>query len=161
MKINHSGKFSPEFYRVFWFCLKRDMYYCKRAFRSVVLEKFKKRSFTNNILGANISCRREAILLVNGFDEQFNGWGEEDVDLVYRLIHLGEIPIYPRNLCITYHLDHPVRMRNDENLAVLEEMIRRKAIRAVRGIDSTEVNPPSFRVIVIAQYQSVFAEAHR
>jgi hypothetical protein len=37
----------------------------------------------------NLAIWRTDFLLVNGFDELFEGWGYEDSDLVIRLIHAG------------------------------------------------------------------------
>ena len=43
------------------------------------------------------------------WDENFFGWGEEDIDFSYRLYQHGLVPIFlaSRNAAC-YHLDHPV-----------------------------------------------------
>lgn len=46
---------------------------------------------------------------VGGWDENFLGWGEEDLELAYRLHRNGLEFIYPhRKHGAAYHLDHPV-----------------------------------------------------
>ena len=42
----------------------------------------------------NVSCRRDALLKVGGFDEGFTVYGVEDIDLGYRLEMYGERMIY-------------------------------------------------------------------
>jgi glycosyltransferase involved in cell wall biosynthesis len=54
----------------------------------------------------NVSCRREALLKVGGFDEGFTVYGVEDVDLGYRLEMYGERMIY-RKAALAYHDYHP------------------------------------------------------
>ncbi len=144
VKVKHTENFSLDFIKLFNYFLFNKISYRKRAIRSGLLEFFKSRKFTNDILGANISCRRVDYKAVNGFDEQYNGWGEEDVDFYYRMIHLGIIPIYPKNLCITYHLDHPVKLRNEGNLTLLNLTIKNKSIRAFHGLDSVSNIPQNF-----------------
>lgn len=39
--------------------------------------------------GCNFALWREDFVAVNGFDEDFSGWGHEDADLFIRLIHNG------------------------------------------------------------------------
>jgi glycosyltransferase involved in cell wall biosynthesis len=54
----------------------------------------------------NVSCRREALMKVGGFDEGFTVYGVEDVDLGYRLEMYGERMIY-RKEALAYHDYHP------------------------------------------------------
>lgn len=55
--------------------------------------------------GNNISMPRSVLLRVGGFDESFDGWGVEDIELAYRLIRDGiEIQIQPSS--ITVHVPH-------------------------------------------------------
>lgn len=39
--------------------------------------------------GCNFAMWRKDFMLVNGFDEEYNGWGHEDADLFIRLLHAG------------------------------------------------------------------------
>ena len=59
-------------------------------------------------LGLNMSLAREDLLRVNGYDENYRGWGNEDGDLRERLKRVG---VWPRSIwtrAVVFHLDHPV-----------------------------------------------------
>jgi GT2 family glycosyltransferase len=59
--------------------------------------------------GNNLSVRRNYAADIGLWDENFFGWGEEDIDFSYRLYKHGLMPIFlgSRNAAC-YHLDHPV-----------------------------------------------------
>jgi len=50
----------------------------------------------------HVSCRREALLRVGGFDEGFTVYGVEDVDLGYRLWVHGEKMVYRKSAVVTH-----------------------------------------------------------
>ena len=57
----------------------------------------------------NLSVRRCRVLAISGWDCNFRGWGEEDMDFAYRLYLSGVQPLLPQNSPLyAYHLDHPV-----------------------------------------------------
>lgn len=86
----------------------------------------------------NLSAWREDLLHVNGMDETFTGWGKEDSDLVIRLIHAGvghksaRFAVSP-----VLHLWHAPASREGlaENQLKLEQRLRSREIRALRGVD--------------------------
>ncbi len=53
---------------------------------------------------ANVSLRRKSILDAGGFDENFIGWGPEDVELGYRLKSNGASFVFHSEI-VNYHLD--------------------------------------------------------
>jgi glycosyltransferase involved in cell wall biosynthesis len=58
-------------------------------------------------LGLNMSLARADLLRVNGYDENYRGWGNEDGDLRERLKRTG---VWPKSIwtrALVYHLDHP------------------------------------------------------
>lgn len=76
------------------------------------------------LLSANFACRLSTFCRINGFDEQFEGWGQEDDDLGKRLyqagakVHLG---IDEALVCHQYHpTNMPDHWRNGANLKMLE-----------------------------------------
>jgi len=88
------------------------------------------------IRGCHLSCWRDDIMRVNGFDEQFEGWGREDSDLAARLLHAGN---YRRNLrgvpvLHLWHEEEP-RHRLDTNDTMLRECLESRRIRALKGVD--------------------------
>ena len=56
-----------------------------------------------------LSLKRIDVVNIGGWDEEFNGWGEEDMDFAYRL-HLSGISfVFPEaETLYAVHLDHPV-----------------------------------------------------
>jgi glycosyltransferase involved in cell wall biosynthesis len=66
------------------------------------------------VLGCNMAFWREDLVRVNGYDEQFRGWGWEDTDLSLRLINAGCMLRFIRFGAIQYHLDHPIAPRDQE-----------------------------------------------
>jgi glycosyltransferase involved in cell wall biosynthesis len=59
-------------------------------------------------LGLNMSLARADLLRVNGYDENYHGWGNEDGDLRERLKRVG---VWPKSIwtkALVFHLDHPV-----------------------------------------------------
>ncbi len=65
--------------------------------------------------GANMSVDRKSLLAVNGFNEDYLGWGGEDTDLIQRLFMKGNC--YEGNVgrAVLYHLCHPIRVPHDGN----------------------------------------------
>ena len=88
------------------------------------------------LLGCNLGVWREDLLAVNGFDEDYEGWGREDSDLGARLYNRGlrRKMVYGRAL--VYHLNHPENKRDQlvENDRRLEETILSGKIRCNNGI---------------------------
>jgi glycosyltransferase involved in cell wall biosynthesis len=85
----------------------------------------------------NLAVWREDLLAVNGFDEEFIGWGYEDSDLVQRLLNGGRRRRASRWAIPVLHLWHEAQDRSREkaNLARLQQSVSSKAVRATRGID--------------------------
>jgi len=88
------------------------------------------------IRGCHLACWRYDLLTVNGFDEDFEGWGREDSDLAARLLHAG---IRRRDLrgSPVLHLWHEEKSRHRlaENDAMLRLCLKQKRIRANKGIE--------------------------
>jgi glycosyltransferase involved in cell wall biosynthesis len=58
-------------------------------------------------LGLNMSLARADLQRVNGYDENYRGWGHEDGDLRERLKRVG---VWPRSIwtrALVFHLEHP------------------------------------------------------
>jgi len=87
------------------------------------------------IRGCHLSCATDALRLINGFDEAFEGWGREDSDLTARLLHAG---LKRRNLRGTpvLHLWHNEfsRRRVEQNDTMLQACLQKRRIVATRGL---------------------------
>ena len=62
---------------------------------------------TTSVIGCNCSLPKKLFLDINGFDEDYQGFGDEDADLGIRVINYGGFIRSVRNLANVYHLDHP------------------------------------------------------
>jgi glycosyltransferase involved in cell wall biosynthesis len=72
------------------------------------------------LLGCNFSLEKSLLEEINGFNEDFVGYGGEDTELELRLARAGAQFRWVRHLAIQYHLFHPERKGNRSNAAVLE-----------------------------------------
>ena len=78
--------------------------------------------------GMNFSAWKADLVAINGWNEEYAGWGREDDDLVTRLQFQGLRGRSVRFGAILYHLDHPLR-RDPAVLAandrIYQDVVRR------------------------------------
>jgi glycosyltransferase involved in cell wall biosynthesis len=88
------------------------------------------------VRGCNFAILRESLILVGGFEEQFEGWGFEDSELAVRLINNGVRVKSLRFSSLVLHLWHPEasRERAGENIAALQRAIADKKRYAAQGL---------------------------
>jgi glycosyltransferase involved in cell wall biosynthesis len=91
----------------------------------------------------NLAAWRSDLDRIDGFDASFAGWGLEDSDLAIRLIHAGVRRKDGRCASGVFHLWHPAndRVHLPENKARLDEVMRGKRIRALRGLSALDTVP--------------------
>ncbi len=142
-----TADFHPSFFTVLAFCLRGRIYNKKCAWRSALLESFKGEGYWNMPVGANFSCGRAEFMEVNGFDERYQGWGGEDADIYARLKHAEVAGIFPRNHCVLFHLDHPVKPKNDTNLKLLAEVCDERRVTCERGVADSSQRAPAVGLI--------------
>jgi glycosyltransferase involved in cell wall biosynthesis len=75
------------------------------------------------LLGSHFSLERSLLEEINGFNEDFVGYGGEDTEIECRLRRAGAGLRWVRHRAIQYHLYHPSRISNPANLAVLEQTL--------------------------------------
>lgn len=118
----------------------RDFERLKYAFHAPVLTPLflrqYSRSHTKGVMGSNMSYWLEDALRVNGYDEDFEGWGKEDNDFALRLQNSG---VRRRTLvgsALQYHLHHPQndRSRLAANTTRLDDARLRGRTRCANGI---------------------------
>ena len=90
------------------------------------------------VKSCNLGVWRADLLRVNGFNEEFVGWGPEDKELCARLGHAGvrrQTLVFGGIAC---HLHHPPASRAalPANLALLAATRATRRVRAERGMDS-------------------------
>ena len=87
--------------------------------------------------GCNTSFWREDFIAVNGYNEDLEGWGREDSELMLRMHHLGVKAKRLKFNGIVYHLDHHEKPRDrfDENDRIQNETIEQRAVQCSNGID--------------------------
>lgn len=79
---------------------------------------------------------KKDVIEVNGFNQDFIGWGREDSEFVLRMLNAGKRRLYLKFSGVGYHLYHPENSRasltkNDE---ILENTIKNKLTRCENGI---------------------------
>jgi glycosyltransferase involved in cell wall biosynthesis len=87
--------------------------------------------------GCNISYWRDDIVRVNGYNEDMEGWGREDTELVVRLMNSG---VRRRNLkfaAVAYHLHHRSRPKDADaaNFELVLNVVRDGVTWCDHGID--------------------------
>jgi len=88
----------------------------------------------------NLGVWRTDALRVNGFDETYEGWGREDTDFCWRLIHAGVRRRDLKFAAVEYHLHHRDLPRDAEpaHEQRLAQVVRERRVRAERGVDQYE-----------------------
>ena len=90
------------------------------------------------IIGCNMGFWRDDLIAVNGFDEDYTGWGTgEDSDIGTRLYHLGRRRKFVYGRAITFHLNHPPLARDHHaaSLARLAATIASGRVRCEHGLN--------------------------
>lgn len=87
--------------------------------------------------GCNVSFWRADFIAINGYNEDYEGWGREDSDLVIRMGNNHVKAKRLRYAGIVFHLHHKINSkhnvtRNDE---MQQETIDNKIVRIVNGVD--------------------------
>jgi predicted glycosyltransferase involved in capsule biosynthesis len=94
----------------------------------------------NNLKGiktCNLAFFKEDCMAINGFNEDFIGWGREDSEFAVRLLNRG---IKRQNIkfnAIAYHLHHKENNRSclPQNDTILKNTIEKKLAWCDNGID--------------------------
>ena len=85
----------------------------------------------------NFAFYKKDAIAVNGFNEEFVGWGREDSEFTVRLLNSGIKRQNMKFKGLVYHLYHPMndRTRLQHNDDILQETIARKLTWCNKGID--------------------------
>ncbi len=105
--------------------------------RNMLATRYKVKSgYEYYVKGCNMAFWRNDLVMVNGYNEAFTGWGREDSELAIRLINAGLKKQFIKMGGICYHLFHRLASRELEpkNVAIMEDAIRHKHIKAGNGL---------------------------
>ena len=110
-----------------------------RSLHIPFLSKFYKihDGISNKFRGCNVSYWRDDFIAINGYNEDFEGWGREDSDLVIRMGNNGVKAKRIRYAGIVFHIHHKINPKQNFELndKIQNETILKKTIRVVKGID--------------------------
>ena len=90
----------------------------------------------------NLAVWKKDFYEVNGFDEQFEGWGHEDADLAIRLINSFILRKDGQFALPVLHLWHAEndRSKTEANINYLSFSINSKNTKAIKSVFNTKVN---------------------
>ncbi len=88
----------------------------------------------DDLKGCNYSVSRADLEAINGFDEEYEGYGREDTDVELRLQNLGLKIKSLKGLALQYHVWHPRREFTPANDERLEEIKRTGRVRCKNGL---------------------------
>ena len=105
-----------------------------------VSKMFPTKSFSKKLRGGLLCVQKETIVAVNGWNEDFEGWGKEDTELVARLYFYGIKLKKLKFAGITYHLWHPFLSRQQltKNEELLSECLKNKSKWCSNGLVKNE-----------------------
>lgn len=113
------------------------------AFRQPMLARWKAQARNGGrVMSCNMSCWREDLLRVNGFDERMEGYGAEDRELVARLENAGLRRRQLKWAALAVHFWHPSRAQPEvddaslPNNRLLAQTVASGRVRCELGIDS-------------------------
>ena len=81
---------------------------------------------TDNLRGCNFAFWKKDFILVNGYNNDINGWGHEDVELGARLVNNGILKRQFKMIAVCFHLYHKINTREKElnNLLIYEQTVK-------------------------------------
>ncbi|PIE57779.1 MAG: family 2 glycosyl transferase [Desulfobulbus propionicus] len=110
----------------------------KNSIRSKVLSRFLsfRSARLKGVKTCNFAFWKEDCLAINGFNEEFVGWGREDSEFTARLLNIGVRRQSVRFRAIGYHLYHKINTRDRlaVNDGILRETISQKRVWCEKGI---------------------------
>ena len=87
--------------------------------------------------GCNFALWKKDAISVNGYNEDFEGWGREDSEMVIRLLNSGLDRIYLKFKAVGYHIYHKESSRGmlDKNQEIYQIAIDQCLTKCVNGLD--------------------------
>lgn len=110
------------------------------GFRFNLLTRYLAGRYRNNDIyymrGCNMAFWRDDLIRVNGYNEEFTGWGREDNEVAARLINAGVRKRIIKFGGVAFHIHHTVNSRThfDKNSDILTAVIKNKVTFCDKGI---------------------------
>jgi predicted glycosyltransferase involved in capsule biosynthesis len=82
-------------------------------------------TISKKMRGCNVSFWKKDVVAVNGYNEEFEGWGREDSELIIRMMNNGVLGKRLRYRGIVYHIWHKVK---DQSRFEINDSLQEKAI---------------------------------
>lgn len=98
---------------------------------------------SNDLRGCNFGAWKKDLIAVNGYNNDFEGWGHEDIELAARLINYGIKRRQLKHAAVCFHLFHKINDRSSEeiNLGKYRKAVEEKLVRCNNGIFKEAGNP--------------------
>ncbi|MEW5676067.1 glycosyltransferase family 2 protein [Flavobacterium enshiense] len=95
------------------------------------------RNYSDKFRGCNVSFWKQDFIDVNGYNEDYEGWGREDSDLVIRMGNKGVFAKRLRYAGIVYHIHHKINSRAnfEKNDEMQHQTIKNKVVWVENGVD--------------------------
>lgn len=117
---------------------RQRRYHRQMFFRKLGLGK----SHKPKLASGNFGVRVSAFTAVNGFDELYEGYGQEDDDLGRRLYKSGARAVMGVDRCLVFHQWHPTRQPGPwETAPGVQRFNQPYAIHAERGLSNPAHQP--------------------
>ena len=97
----------------------------------------KVRNSDRSTRGCNFALWKSDAIKVNGYNEDFEGWGREDSEMVVRLLNSGLNRIYLKFAAVVYHIYHKENSRAmlDVNDKIYKNAILNKEVTCENGLE--------------------------
>lgn len=92
--------------------------------------------------GCNYSVARTDLLAINGFDEEYEGYGREDTDVELRLQNYGLRIKSLKGIALQFHVWHERRVFTPGNDHRLNELKTSSRFRCKHGLEPLENEGP-------------------
>jgi len=116
-------------------CLENRLNAIRLPFLTKILFSRKNKNLSR-VRSCNFSMFKKDILRVNGFNEDFTSWGQEDSEFVQRLYFSG---VHRRNIkfsALQFHIYHMRGKSNNQNISLLNRTIDKELTWCENGISN-------------------------
>ena len=102
----------------------------------IISKLFRQKKLSPNLRGGLLAVEKRELIKINGWNEDFIGWGLEDTEIVARLYFSGIKLKKLKFAGITYHLWHPLSSRKNvsKNNLLLAKTIKNQSTWCENGL---------------------------